>query len=346
MKNGFALNILVLIVALSPCAYGMDCKVNDPDIANHYEGGCKNGLAHGEGIAKGRDEYKGSFLEGNVHGFGEYSWGDGTEWDSEYFKGWHYKGPRSGYGEVSVRIDSKHKNLEWYKENGVQEGNRYVVRGLWLDHSLVQKCSSQAGCFKQFADSHNLVQKSDQSKEKVSKQRFRSELEKMLKAQIEETDLPDNVRDKVGACFIDMIIDKFPAGDDGFIILDKNSVKKLNELISDKKQIEEKMMDCVASSVFKPVDFNVLKVDIESMKGDRVSVDGIGIHMMDMFIIKKDEGSANMISVDISNVDRDQKIMVLNKCSNPIFGCKITVYGSIDDVNFESGIVAKLIKFR
>jgi len=42
-----------------------DCRVNDPDISGSYSGECVVGVAHGKGIAKGRDEYNGAFKNGN-----------------------------------------------------------------------------------------------------------------------------------------------------------------------------------------------------------------------------------------------------------------------------------------
>jgi len=35
------------------------CLVLKPQIANRYDGECKNGLAHGKGIASGLDRYEG-----------------------------------------------------------------------------------------------------------------------------------------------------------------------------------------------------------------------------------------------------------------------------------------------
>ena len=105
---------------------GKECKVNDPDIAKHYEGGCKNGLAHGEGLARGRDEYKGSFRNGSPHGFGVYKWGKNSDWATEIYEGSWYKGDKTGFGTVSVSANSSAPGIRWVTEQGQLVGKRYV----------------------------------------------------------------------------------------------------------------------------------------------------------------------------------------------------------------------------
>jgi TonB family protein len=61
-----------------------ECKVNDADINAEYTGGCKDGFADGQGIAKGRDTYEGAFVNGNKHGQGTYMWSSGAKYIGEY----------------------------------------------------------------------------------------------------------------------------------------------------------------------------------------------------------------------------------------------------------------------
>lgn len=63
------------------------CQVNDPDIAGCYSGECVDGIAHGKGIAQGRDEYNGYFENGNKHGQGTYIWGPCSVWAGQVFVG-------------------------------------------------------------------------------------------------------------------------------------------------------------------------------------------------------------------------------------------------------------------
>ena len=135
-----------------PKPLGSNCRVNDPDISGAYSGGCKDGLAHGEGVAKGRDEYRGTFHRGDAHGFGVYSWGDSSKWATERHEGWFFKGERSGYGVNSIDENSRHVDIEAYKFEGTRESGRLVTRGIWLDHHLVHLCESETGCIKSFAE--------------------------------------------------------------------------------------------------------------------------------------------------------------------------------------------------
>jgi Zn-dependent protease with chaperone function len=64
-----------------------DCMVHDPDIADNYSGESVGGVAHGKGVAKGRDEYVGEFKNGKKHGQGTYTWGEDSEWAGQVFSG-------------------------------------------------------------------------------------------------------------------------------------------------------------------------------------------------------------------------------------------------------------------
>jgi hypothetical protein len=63
------------------------CRVDDPDITDSYTGECVAGAAHGKGVAKGRDEYKGEFNNGNKHGQGTYTWGANSKEPRDSFVG-------------------------------------------------------------------------------------------------------------------------------------------------------------------------------------------------------------------------------------------------------------------
>lgn len=64
-----------------------DCRVLLPALEGTYEGGCRNGLAHGRGIAVGEDRYEGRFREGLPHGTGIYTWSDGRVYDGRWRNG-------------------------------------------------------------------------------------------------------------------------------------------------------------------------------------------------------------------------------------------------------------------
>jgi hypothetical protein len=94
------------------------CKVLKQEIAETYNGKCKNGLAHGKGIADGKDRYEGEFKNGLPQGKGKYTWSTGETYDGKWDKG-----VRSGEGKYC------------YKKNGVDS----VLVGIWKDDHFVKK---------------------------------------------------------------------------------------------------------------------------------------------------------------------------------------------------------------
>ena len=82
-------------------AHASDCRVIDPELQGHYEGGCRKGLAEGHGFARGTAEYEGEFHKGLKHGKGvkTWSWGDRYEGgflnDRKNGKGLYVWGERS-----------------------------------------------------------------------------------------------------------------------------------------------------------------------------------------------------------------------------------------------------------
>ena len=116
MKRLLTLVLLAPVVALAG-----ECKVLDPELQGRYEGGCRNGLAHGRGIAQGEAEYEGEFRNGakhgqgvktwawgdryqggfrddRRHGKGTYTWGSGSPWAGERYEGDYVADKREGNG--------------------------------------------------------------------------------------------------------------------------------------------------------------------------------------------------------------------------------------------------------
>ncbi|MFZ4859678.1 MAG: hypothetical protein ACOYL3_25175 [Desulfuromonadaceae bacterium] len=114
--------------------------VNDPDISGYYSGDCVDGVAHGNGIARGIDEYVGEFNNGNIHGQGTYTWGEDSACSGQIFVG------ESVDGELVKGV------WTFQKENIVKEGSfkngmlngvgiyRYaegvVAEGIFMDDKL------------------------------------------------------------------------------------------------------------------------------------------------------------------------------------------------------------------
>lgn len=171
MKNIIFTLLLISCVTISYAE--TSCKVNDPNIADSYVGECLDGFAHGQGVAKGRDEYRGSFFKGDIHGYGVYTWGDNTEWKSQRYDGWYLKGKRSGYGILSMNIDSEiyrkktgsNKNDKSNIQNitneliaisipSIHENDRILYRGFFIDGSFIHYCNSQEECLDSFIARH------------------------------------------------------------------------------------------------------------------------------------------------------------------------------------------------
>lgn len=62
------------------------CKVLDPELQESYVGGCKDGLAEGEGEATGLAHYKGTFSAGRKHGHGIKQWPSGNRYEGDFVK--------------------------------------------------------------------------------------------------------------------------------------------------------------------------------------------------------------------------------------------------------------------
>jgi hypothetical protein len=118
MKTLFFTLIIILISFMLTAQQetSSSCKVLLPSIADKYEGECKKGLAHGTGIAQGKDHYQGEFKKGLPDGNGVYSWSTGEIYDG----GW-IEGRRDGYGTFSFRAEGKESVLVGY-----WVGDRYL----------------------------------------------------------------------------------------------------------------------------------------------------------------------------------------------------------------------------
>lgn len=112
--------LLMFVLLYSNCVIMAQesCKVLKPEIAEKYTGKCKNGLAHGKGIAEGKDKYEGSFKNGLPNGKGKYTWSNGEAYDGEW-----KDGKRDGKGKF------------YYKKDGVDS----VKFGVWSEDLFVKR---------------------------------------------------------------------------------------------------------------------------------------------------------------------------------------------------------------
>ena len=149
---------LTLTVPLG--AFAAECKVVDPELQGFYQGGCRNGLAHGQGYARGTAEYEGGFRKGlkhgkgvktwswgdryegqfvadRKHGKGMYVWGPGSPWAGERYIGDYVSDRRHGWGTYYWRSGDRFEG-EW-KEDG-----RYGYTAMELRRQAAEKARSAA----------------------------------------------------------------------------------------------------------------------------------------------------------------------------------------------------------
>jgi hypothetical protein len=94
----------------------VECKVLVPALDGDYDGKCKNGLAHGKGVARGIDTYTGTFRKGIPHGKGKYEWSTG-----EFYEGDWRNGLREGEGVYVFKINERDTTLA-----GLWEQDKYM----------------------------------------------------------------------------------------------------------------------------------------------------------------------------------------------------------------------------
>ncbi|MCC2597536.1 hypothetical protein LKR43_14455 [Pusillimonas sp. MFBS29] len=80
-----------------------DCKVLDPELQTSYEGDCLNGLAQGQGVARGANGafYQGGFDAGAASGYGVKLYANGDAYAGEWLQGYRHGQGVYEYGEHS-----------------------------------------------------------------------------------------------------------------------------------------------------------------------------------------------------------------------------------------------------
>jgi len=102
--NKFLALLFICCFSLSYVGFSqdVDCKVLLYGIDEKYDGDCKKGLAHGQGIANGKlGNYTGDFKKGFPNGSGKLEYISGS-----YYEGEWTRGKRNGKGRYFYSADS------------------------------------------------------------------------------------------------------------------------------------------------------------------------------------------------------------------------------------------------
>lgn len=110
-----------------------ECKVLDADISGSYSGGCKDGLANGEGVAKGKDEYRGVFVNGKPHGKGTYTSRNGDKYVGDFVDGIQY-GKGAQTSNDGYKYEGDWVNGKYYGKGIVTSNKGIKYEGDWVDN--------------------------------------------------------------------------------------------------------------------------------------------------------------------------------------------------------------------
>jgi hypothetical protein len=103
------------------------CKVLVQNLSGTYQGGCRKGLASGDGVAQGIDRYEGKFVRGLPDGKGRYTWAGGEIYEGEWKNGF-----REGRGKMVYR-DSV--------VNGYWSNDKYLGKTLIPPYRIISSMS-------------------------------------------------------------------------------------------------------------------------------------------------------------------------------------------------------------
>jgi len=99
------------------------CKVITKELVGRYSGGCKNGLANGNGDATGAYHYVGAFKDGMPNGTGTYYYSE-----YEYYNGSFQDGIKEGKGEMHyIRKSMPDSVIKGYWSGGEFKGSKYTT---------------------------------------------------------------------------------------------------------------------------------------------------------------------------------------------------------------------------
>lgn len=329
------------------------CKVLDPDIATFYKGDCKDGFANGQGIAQGRDLYKGGFKNGQTHGEGKYTWGQLSEWTDEAWEGFFYKGERTGFGTLTYGPNSKRRPIQTSPH--VRQSEQVRLIGIWISGKLEHECPTVAECYKDFKPIADNLPNPEQIRKAMGR--------KLISiAEIHQAFSPHSKKnpsdsDRVSMCLL-LDATEIYLESNSNTFLDAEDVIAFLPKLQDSHTLIPIVLSCtqrVASAEmfdspidpYQTVNFNELAVSISQADGKKIRTEGVVTTILGNTLLKSDSGGSSPLAVDISRINRKQQIEIMDRCSrNIISGCVATVTGKVGTVAFQRGIVADSVTLQ
>jgi hypothetical protein len=93
----------------------------------------------------------------------------------------------------------------------------------------------------------------------------------------------------------------------------------------------------------KAVAVSDLILDYRGLVGQKMSVRGFFMAIGDLSFLYEKAGSMTFVTVDSSNLSRDDRKRLLTTCSN---GCPVTIEGIVKDINYQKGIIARELRLN
>ena len=134
MKSYLTTLILACLFFVSKTEAQDNCKVLLEEISGVYDGDCKKGLAHGDGIAKGKDIYEGEFKRGLPDGKGVYTYSNGKVFDG----GWN-NGLKEGEGKYIYKTSKGDSIVAGFWREDRYLGEKYVPPFKVVQESNVER---------------------------------------------------------------------------------------------------------------------------------------------------------------------------------------------------------------
>ncbi|MBK5210471.1 MAG: hypothetical protein JJE44_13365 [Flavobacteriaceae bacterium] len=147
MKNKVRLSVFLIALGSTFLFGQQKCDVLKVDISGEYLGDCKNGLAHGKGLAKGQNKYEGEFKKGLPNGVGTIFYSDGGKYVGEW-----KDGLRQGEGKYIINIKGKDSIAE-----GIWNKDKYKGKKPVKQYEVIKKTSVSRYSIKKIGDATNKV---------------------------------------------------------------------------------------------------------------------------------------------------------------------------------------------